>query len=166
MESLRVSADRRERRLELVADRKEEGSVGLLGLDQLVGHVVERSGEHGELVRPLHRNVPGRLACGQPSAGGRHPADRAEDRSSQDQRCAGGHDRPDQAGDQEAAEERLPIRGRELRPPNHQNRSIACRSHGIEDVDPCDGGAPLSGRSIPQGVVDRRGKGRHRPRLL
>ena len=54
-EALGVAADRRQRRLQLVAHREQEVALGLARRGELLGHLVERLRERGELARALAR---------------------------------------------------------------------------------------------------------------
>ena len=68
LERLRVAADRRQRRLQLVADREQEGALGVLCLVELAREVVERARERRDLSRPRDGQRVGPLARGEGTA--------------------------------------------------------------------------------------------------
>ena len=64
LERLRVAADRGQRRLQLVADREQEGALGVLCLVELAREVVERARERRDLPGPGDGQRLGPLARG------------------------------------------------------------------------------------------------------
>ena len=68
LEPLGVAADRRQRRLQLVADREQEVALRLARLVELCGHVVEGLRQHRELGRAAERHRIRRDALGEAAA--------------------------------------------------------------------------------------------------
>ena len=71
-EPLGVAADRGQRRLQLMADREQEGALARPRGCELVVHLVERAGERGELARSL-LGKRGRLLDRRPARYSRRP---------------------------------------------------------------------------------------------
>ncbi len=94
LQAFRVASDRGQRRLQLVADREQEGALRLACLRELDGHLVEALCQQRQLARALDRDerrLPG--GARQPARRLGHPAHRPRDRAGEqerDQRCEGG----------------------------------------------------------------------------
>src|SRR5262245_18599606 len=106
VESLRVAADRRERRLQLVAHRQQERALGSTGAGELARHRIERFRETAHLGRPCERERLGLLAVGETTARARDsqhgPGDVAGEHRS--------HRHREEAADRACGDEREPER--------------------------------------------------------
>ena len=115
LERLRVPADRGQRRPQLVADRLEEASLRLAGARELVGHLVERRPEVGQLVLAPDGHRHAGLARREAPGGRRQLADRAGEAPREQEREHHGEQDPAEAGEQQASHERPPLGERDVR---------------------------------------------------
>ena len=119
-EALGVAADRRQRRLQLVAHREQEVPLGLTGVGELLGHLVERLREGRELAgaglgkRRVRRSAASAwLAVGD-------PPDRTGDRAGDEERERAGEGGARERGEQQVTQERLPRGGGRARAPEQE----------------------------------------------
>jgi len=97
-----MTGDHGQWRLQLVADREQEGFLGCAGAVEVGRHLIERLGERDGLVG-ARRGDGRRVVAGGEVAGGDGDAPhRACDRSGQQEREDGGEAGADQAGDEQA----------------------------------------------------------------
>ena len=109
-ESLGVAADRRQRRLQLVADREQEVALGLARGRELLRHLVERLRERRNLPGAFLRQRRLMLVGGECARGVGDTADRAGDRAGDQERERRRERRARERREQEVAQERLPLR--------------------------------------------------------
>ena len=136
-ERLRVAEHRRQRRLQLVADREEERALGVARMLELLGHVVERLGERRELGRALGRHGGGCFAGREPAARLGDAAQRPRDPAREQQRDGRGERHADRRRDEQSLEVRTPGRGADharaaaarapCPPPGARRRTSPCR---------------------------------------
>ena len=107
-ETLGVAADGGQRRLQLVAHREQEVALGLARRGQLLGHLVERERQRGELARSLGRQRIVPLVGGQGARRVGDAPDRTHDRAGDEERHRRGEQHPDEPGQQQVDEERTP----------------------------------------------------------
>ena len=110
LEGFRVPPDRGQRRLQLVADREEEGALGVLGLLELGREVVERRRERRDLPRPVHGQRLGVLACRERAARLGDARDGPGDGAREGEGDEPGERRSHEAGETEPERERRPVR--------------------------------------------------------
>ena len=111
LERLGMTADRRQRGLQLVADGEEKRLLGLLRPLELGREVVERRGERRDLARPGRAERLGVLARRQGAARVGDARDRSRDRAREEQRDDRRERRSDETRDPEADGERGPVGG-------------------------------------------------------
>ena len=84
-----VPADRRQRRLQLVAHGEQERTLGVARRSELLDHLVERLGERGELGRAFGLERLVTLVGGERARGRRDALDRTHDRAREQERQHG-----------------------------------------------------------------------------
>ena len=129
-----MAADRRERRLELVADRQQERPLRLLRALELVREMVEGRCERGGLPRPGDRKPLGPLAARQRPARLGDAGDRPRDRTGEEQRDDGSERRPDETGEPEPERERCPVGGLARGGAEEDDRLVAVPACRIEEA--------------------------------
>jgi hypothetical protein len=139
VECLRVRADRRQGRLQLVADGQEEGALGIAGARELRGHLVERLGEVAQLPRAAERQLGGLL----PARKSRACARDAEDGTRDAGREHGGHGRGEEAAERtrrrECDPERRALRAHRARSPQEDDDVAATALRRVEVLAAVDG---------------------------
>ncbi len=143
-EPLGITANRRQRRLQLVADREQEVPLALTGRGKLVGHLVERLRQRGELSRTLLGDPARRLSCRKRVARLGHPPHRPDDRTRDPEREHRGKDRPRKAGKEQIAEERPPGCSLHARRAQQQEPAVRDRPVGVDVALPVDRHAPVA----------------------
>ena len=174
LERLGMPADRREGRLQLVADREEERALGVLRPVELLGEVVERRSEGRDLPRPGDRHGPGRLAARERPARGRHTCDRPGDGAGEHEGDGRGEDGADEAGEAEAERERQPVGLLALGRAEQDDRLVPALARGEQEARAAHveraarrvGAPQASGRALGQEQVRLCGREDREPLLV
>ena len=139
-----MATDRGQRRLQLVADREQEGALGVLCLVELAREVVERARERRDLSGPGDGQRLGPLPRRKGTARLRDARDGSRDGAREEERHSGRESGADETGKPEAQGERRPVgrlaRGRA----EDDDRLVAASACGIEKLRPAN--ADLAGR--------------------
>ena len=132
-EPLGMAADRRQRRLQLVADREQERALGVLRAVELLRELVEGGRELAQLGRALDRQRLGALALGEAAARLGDAGHRAGDGAREQERGDGREDGAEQRGEREADEERIPVVRLVARGAEEHDRVAAAEPRGVHE---------------------------------
>ncbi len=149
-ETFRMAADRRQRRLQLVADRQQERTLGVLREAKLVGELVERGRELSHLLRPLDAQRLRALARGQPPACSGHPRHGLRHRPRERERGQRGERGAHQPGQAEPDEERRPVRSLVAHRAEQDDRVAVGRARGVEKLLAAHLDGPVCGAACAQ----------------
>ena len=143
-QSFGVTANRSQRRLQLVADREEKRALRVLSVAKFLGQVVERRGKLPQLHRPVDGQWLGVLSLGEPPARGCGAAHRARDGACEQESDPGGECCRNQCGDCEPDEKWAPVGRLVSGRPQEDDRVSSRHAGGVEkgcsaDVDRAGG---------------------------
>ena len=143
-----VTSDRRQGRLQLVADGEQEGALRVLSAVELFRELVEGRRQLSELRRPFHREQVGALSLGQTAARRRNSRDRAGDGAREEERRHRCQKRSEERGEGEADEEGRPVGGLAVGGAEQHDRVAAAEAGCVSErlATDLDGavGAPCS----------------------